>query len=285
MSFINKLFDRSPKLQNTVQEAVKEIPVYRLCGMQRFGAHVRPKDTRTTGELLATIDALAERNPSVTEFVKEIKTMNPEHLGLAADTLELANCSEMLMSSTNINMNKVAPQTGKSLLQHLLSIYPKASKENPKSIEFAQEVINNTDTLTSKYFLADCHGYFEVPQAAQHLEALKPMVRPFAEATLDGGYLGTFEKQKNFTDLIKGILTPKAKPEKISLMPNLYETVENVPKTNNFRIVLNKFAESDAPIKQVKENIEVLPQVLQNAVSEGKKFDVVDFVNKNVNLY
>lgn len=66
--------------------------------------------------------------------------MNPKYLSLAVDTMELASKRDFTM--TDINMNKVIPNVGKSLLEHLLSIYPKASKENPKAMEFAQEVIN-----------------------------------------------------------------------------------------------------------------------------------------------
>lgn len=283
MSIVNKLFGRgASKLNEAAQKLVKETPVYRFNnGFQTLGAQVRPKDERTTAQLCATIDALAERNPAVKEFVKDLKSMNPKHLGLAADTIELAGRSEMLM--TNVNMNKVSPQTGKSLLQHLLGVYPKASKENPHAMEFAQEVINNTDTLTSKYFLGDCLGYFEHPEVGEHLKALKPMIKDFAEATINGGYLGTFERQANFTELIKGVATPQSKPEKIALMPKLCQAVDSVPE-GNFEIVLNKFAMSDTPLKQVKENIEILPQVLQNAHRQGKSIDVVDFVNNNVNL-
>ena len=255
-------------------------PVFRFGGWEQLGAQVRPKDERSVEQLYATIDALAERNPSVKEFVKDLKSMNPKYLGLAADTMELGSRSEMLM--TNIDMNKVSPQTGKSLLQHLLGIYPKASKENPQALDFAQEVINNTDTLTSKYFLADLNGIFEVPQAAKHLEALKPMIKPIAEATINGGYLGTFEKQKNFVNLINGILTPQAKPEKISLLPKLCEIVDKAKGT--YEIILNKFVQSNAPLRQVEQNLEILPRVLQNAEKQGKSIDIVDFVNNNVNL-
>ena len=268
----------SSKIINNVSKQAE--PVFRFGGWEQLGAQVRPKDERTVEQLYATIDALAKRNPAVKEFVKDLKSMNPKYLNLAADTMELSSRSEMLM--TDIDMNKVSPQTGKSLLQHLLGIYPKASKENPQALDFAQEVINNTDTLTSKYFLADLNEIFEVPQAAKHLEALKPMVKPIAEATINGGYLGTFEKQENFVSLLRGVLTPQAKPEKISLLPKLSEIADNAKGT--YKIVLNKFVQSNTPLRQVEENLEILPQVLQNAERQGKSIDIVDFANNNVNL-
>lgn len=283
MSIINSIFS---KYGNNVIEGCSKIvkeetPVYRFGGFEQLGAQVRPKDTRTPSQLCATINALAEKNPAVKEFVKDLKSMNPKHLGLVSDTIELASRKEMLI--TDVNMNKVIPQTGKSLLQHLLSVYPKASKENPHAMEFAQEVINNTDTLTSKYFLAVLNGIFTTPQAGKHLEALKPMVKPLAEATINGAYLGTFEKQMNFINLINGILTPQTKPEKIALMPKLCQAVDRVPE-GNFEIVLNKFAMSDTPLKQVEQNIAILPEVAHESVKQGKSIDVVDFVNSNVNF-
>lgn len=256
-------------------------PVYRFNqGMQSIGAQVRPKDTRTTEELLATIDALAKRNPAIQDFVEDLKTMNPKYLGLAADTMELASRCDMTM--TNIDMNKVVPQTGKSLLQHLLSIYPKASKENPKAMEFAQEVINNTDTLTSKYFLGDCCGYFEVPQAAQHLEAVKPLIKPFAESTINGGYLGTFERQANFTNLIKALINPQTDPAKISKIKTLMNLTDNAKGT--YPIGIDTLAKSNESIEKINKNIEILPQVIENADKSGKTFDLADFVTKNINL-
>ena len=263
---------------------VKEAPVFRLfnSGFSTLGAQVRAKDTRTTEQLWATIDYFAQRNPAVQAFVKELKTMEPKHLGLVADTLELASREDMLM--TNINMNKVSQETGKSLLQHLLSIFPKASKENPKSLELAQEVIDNTDSITAKYFLADCFGYFQAPQAAEHLAAIKPLIKPFAEQTLAGGYLGTFEKQANFTNLIKGLVTSQADPKKIALIPDVCKAIDKVPEADCY-VSLNTIANSSTPIKQVKENIEVLPKVLENLPNKEKPFDVAGFINNNVNLY
>ena len=275
MTILRKIF--APKTTNFVKEA----PVFRFGGFEQLGAQVRPKDERTPAQMLATIDYFAQRNPVINKFMADIKEMNPKHLGLVADTVELASRQEMLM--TDVDMLRVS-LTGKSLLEHLMSVYPKASKENPKAMEFAQEVINNTDTLASKYFLADMNGIFGCKEAAEHLDAIKPLIKPFAESTLKGGYLGTFEKEANFVGLIKGILTPQAKPEKIRLIPKLVEATDAAPDKINCKIVLNKFAMSDTPIEQVKENIEILPAILKNSENIDKEIDVVDFVNKNVNL-
>ncbi|MFQ8626581.1 MAG: hypothetical protein ACLSA2_09070 [Candidatus Gastranaerophilaceae bacterium] len=57
---------------------------------------IRPADTRTTQQLLS-IDYFAQRNPEVAQFKKELKSMNPEHLGLVSDICELANSNAMLI--------------------------------------------------------------------------------------------------------------------------------------------------------------------------------------------
>ena len=107
-------------------------PVFRFNqSFQPLGAQVRPKDTRTTEELLATIDHFAQRNPAVQAFVKELKTMEPKHLGLVADTLELASREDMLM--TNINMNKISQQTGK-LIATFIKYFPKSIKRKSEII-------------------------------------------------------------------------------------------------------------------------------------------------------
>lgn len=83
MSFINKLAGgmSSSKIQEAAQTVAERTPVLRFGGWQRMGAHTRPADTRTTQQLLTNIDYFAQRNPEVAQFKKELKSMNPEHLG------------------------------------------------------------------------------------------------------------------------------------------------------------------------------------------------------------
>lgn len=67
--------------------------------------------------------------------------MNPKHLGLVSDICELANNDEILCNAINI---KKPAQNGKSLFQFLLEKLPKASKENPASLELSKAIIDNT---------------------------------------------------------------------------------------------------------------------------------------------
>lgn len=264
------------------KQTVTEKPVYRLFDscFSVLGAQVRPKDMRTRDELLATINHFALKNPEVKNFVKDLEKMDTKFLRLAADTMELASKKELLM--TNINMNKKEASTGKSLLQYLLSVYPKAAKENPHSMELAQEVINNTDTLTSKYYLADFVKSFETPKYSQHYDAVRPMVKEIAEQTINGGYLGTFEKQKNFMDYIKILINDVAKPEKIRKLPQLTKAADEIPGENV--LYLDNFVRSATPIERVEKNLKTVKDVGLLANAQGKTFDMVDFVNHNVNL-
>lgn len=245
-----------------------------------MGAQVRPADTRTPGQVLATMEDLAKSNPDIAEFMTELKKMNPEHQKLAADTMELARMHEML--PTNINMNKKNPQTGKSILQAVLDILPKASKENPAVIDFTKEVINNTDTTTAKYFLSSFPDNALKTEFAQHLKASIPIVKNIAEQTLSGGYTMDFSKQKNFMDFIATLINRESKPEKIALLPKLTKVADELPGEN--MLYLDSFIRSNTPVEQVEKNFETVKDVAEMMNKKGSSFDIVDFLNNNVNL-
>ena len=245
-----------------------------------MGAQVRPADTRTPGQVLATMEDLAKRNPDIAEFMTELKKMNPEHQKLAADTMELARMHEML--PTNINMNKKNPQTGKSILQAVLDILPKASKENPAVIDFTKEVINNTDTTTAKYFLSSFPDNALKSEFAEHIKASIPMVKDIAEQTLKGGYTMDFSKQQDFMDFITTLINRESKPEKIALLPKLTKVADEIPGEN--MLYLDSFIRSNTPVEQVEKNFETVKDVAEMMNKKGSSFDIVDFLNNNVNL-
>lgn len=274
------------KLGNFGKNAAKVLngdqPVYRFGGgFMTMGAQVRPADTRTTGEVIATMEALAERNPDIKQFLAEIKKMPLEHMKLASDTMELARMSEML-SGPQIVMNRKHPQSGKTLLQSILEVLPKASKENPAALDFAQEVINNTDTTTSKYFLAAIKDAFLKTELAEHLKAAKPMVKPIAEQTLAGGYTMDFSKQESFVNFIATLVNKNANPDKIAFLPKLSRAVDDMPGVHP--LYIGDFVKSNTPLKQVEENLETVKDVAKLVHENGKSINIVDFVTKNINL-
>lgn len=250
-------------------------------GFERMGAYTKPADTRTTEQLLENIEYFAKRNPEVAQFKNELKSMNPKHLGLVSDICELANNVEMMPQS--INIQKLRFKDGKTLFGYLMEQLPKTSKNNPDALEFTQEVINQTDSTASKYFLADFAKIMEAPEASKHLAATKPLVKDIAQQTLKGGYLMDFVKEKNFMNFIKLLINPKSNPEKIAMIPKLAKAADEIPGDN--MLYLDDFVRSNTPVKQVEENINVLPNVAKMFAKEGKTLDIVDFVNHNTNLY
>lgn len=258
-----------------------EKAVYRFNnGWQAMGAVARPKDTRTETQILATINELLEKSPEIKKFAGDLPKMDKKYLGLVADTLELASHREML--PTAINMNHVVPQRGKSLVQALIQAFPKASKENPAALDFAQEVIDNTDTITSKYFLGNLIEIIDNPAYAKHFEVSKPLVKDIAESTLNGGYTMDYSKQKDFMDMIQTFVNPQIAPERIGLFSKLSKITDGLD--GNYPLYADRFVNSTAPLNQVEDNLNVVGQVAQLAEKQGKQINLVDFVTKNVNL-
>ena len=272
MSFLKSVVEG----RNLAQE-IK--PTLRFGCWQKMGAGTRPADTRTTEQLLTNIEYFAQNNPEVAKIKKDLKTMNPKFLGLVSDICELANRHEML--SQNINMKALKTNNGQSLFSFILEKLPRASKENPKALEFTQEIINQTDTTASKYFLADFGGIMDVKEASKHLEATKPLIKTIAGNTLSGGLKMDFEKEKNFMNIIKILVHPDAKTEKISMIPKIEDAVSVLP--DSAQMYIDRFVRSSAPIPQIEANIPQLKMACQEAQKRGEIFDINKFLTTNVN--
>lgn len=258
-------------------------PAFRFnTGWQAIGAQVRPKDVRTQEQILATIDTLLSKAPDLQKFRSDIKKADAKYLGLISDVLELSNIHEM--TSVPINMNKVVNKDGKSLIQALLEVLPKASKENPAALDFAQEVINNTDIITSKYFLAELPSVINNLKLSEFFKATKPMVKDIAESTLNGGPTMDYSKQKLFMDFVKTLVNPHNNLENLRLLPKLSRTLDEVSGKQH-EICIDKFITSNKkPVSSIEDNIQTLKSVLPTAEEQGRPIDVVDFVLNNTNL-
>ena len=184
----------------------------------------------------------------------------------------------------NIDMNAAHPQNGKSAIQMLLEAIPKAAKENPQTLDFAQEVINTTDSVTSKYFLCELLSVINKPEYGKYFEAVKPMIKDMAEQTLNGGYLGAYKKQQDFMTFIKLLVNPENNVEKVKLVQKLNNALNEIPSGIEHSVYLDTFIKSNAPVQRVSENIDTLKSVAQMYAQNGKQLDVVEFVNNNVNL-
>lgn len=277
MSLINKIVGGGAQL------AEKAKPSFRFGPWQQMGAVTRPADTRTTEQLLANIDYFAENLPEVALFKKELKGMNPQHLGLVSDICELG--ARMDMINTNINIRKPA-SNGKSLLEFLMEKLPWASKENPEMIEFSKEVINHTDTTASKYFLGSFAEVFEHPEAAKHLKATKPLIKDIAEVTLSGGYTMDYSKEQKFVNALSSYINPSVNPEKIEVVNEAVRTVEKLPESVDLscRIVSTDIINSTTSAQQMRENLETFSQIAEGLSKRTKEVNLTDYIIKNVNL-
>lgn len=268
-----------------IGKLIKSIePTFRFNGWEKIGAQVRPQDTRTTEQLLANIDYFAEKLPEVAKFKKELKAMAPEHLGLASDICELGSRKEMI--SAPIDIRQSSPNK-KSLLEFLMEKLPKASKENPEALNFSKEVINNTDTTASKYFLNEFAGMLDHPEASKHLSATKPLIKDIAEATLQGGHRWDYEKECNFVNSLWQFINPKVNPENIEVLDKTLRTVENLPKSCdklNCIIDSDTIINSKIPSAKMKENLSTFTEIAENLSKQTNEVNLSDFMTKNVNL-
>ncbi len=253
-------------------------PLTRFNDWQAMGAVKRAADTRTTEELTQTIKLWADHNQEAKEFLPHLKEMNPKHFGLVADTIELAHRRSILPK--NINMLGQT-SAGKSLLGVLLDIFPRASKENPNALDFAQEVINNTDTLTSKYFLwQTTGGILENKSVSEHFKAAKPLVEAFAKETLEHPNPYSFAEQEGFMTLVKSVIEPAADPKKISIVKDALDAI-----SNKAMLHVSSFVESKAPVEKIKDNISTVGQVTALMDTSKGLRDMTDYLTKNTNLY
>ena len=269
---------------NKVFKQVVEKPVNRLFtgGFEQMGAIARKPDTRTKEELVQTIDYYTQRIPEMHEFAKEIKTLNPKHMGTVADTLELSTHQEMLPTYVNLGAKTT---NGVSYREAIVKDMIEASKTNPEAMDLVDSIINNTDSITSKYALGMMSGgVLKNKELAKQMQATAQIVPNIAKETLKGGYMMDYEKQENFMNMIKTFVNPNANPDKIkALFTDLAPATEKLEP--DFNIYIDKFVNSSASMEKVKENIEVLPDVVKMLGDKVKDFDVVEFVTKNTNLY
>lgn len=242
-----------------------------------FGHIKREPDTRTTEQLLENIDYFAKQYPEVAQFKSELKSMNPKYLGLVSDICELANHHECLNTAINI---KKPSADGKSLFQFLMGKLPKASKENPASLELSQEIINNTDYVAAKYSLYSLSPLYDCKEASKHIEATIPLVSDIAESTLQGGYLMDYSREKNFVNGIKSLISPDVILEKLQLLPKILKIAE---KSNAAcEIEALPFLTSKTPISKITENLKTF-QILDKNM-KGKTVNLTDFLENNVNI-
>lgn len=251
-------------------------------GWNKTGTVTREKDTRTPEELLDTIEFLSSKSgKEVKQFFPEIKKMNPKYLGLVSDTLEFANSRSVILRVTNLNAKL---PNGKTVLTMLLPKFLKAAETDHKALDFAMDVINNTDRSASERFLTELalSSDLENPAKSVIFDAARPMIKDVAHSTLKPPYIAN-NSLENFVSFIKLLTSDKAKPEKVRLFKDFSDFIDRTFKSNK-RMVVPDFIFSDVPDEKILDNMKTLSKLAPEIEKQNANVDVVDFVLKNTNL-
>lgn len=227
----------------------------------------------------------------IIEFLKVAGDMPQRHLSLAHDVVDLSNTHAMINHDIfpTVNYNDIgqAKSTGKrtTLMGYVLNLLPGLSKANPKAVDLAETVVSHSDDTNAKFFLQRFVDNFPVG-AEKQAEVTEALVEPLAKSILKGMPsmdLGPRSKEQTFFNQIRHLCSEDSKPENLKLLKQTLDTVDSVAPKVDTDINLDDIRLGDTA--KIQENLEVLPQVLENAEAQGlRTFDVSGFLTKNVNL-
>lgn len=250
-------------------------------GFQPMGAVSRLPRENTSKEIMSSILAHAKDNSEIATFAAGMKGLNPKYLGLAQDIIDLSSTHEML--AQNINLKEVVAD-GKSIMGIILDRLPEISKKNPAALDLTEAVINNTDLTNAKYFLCKLFSFNleNMGKLSEQMKAAKEVVPEIAKDTLDGGYTMSFSKNEEFFKYIQTLCSGDTKPQNIKFIKQIVDMMQKVCKKSQPTIDLGELRTGDT--KTIRENMEVLPYLLENAEAQGKSVDISGFLTKNVNL-
>lgn len=228
----------------------------------------------------------------ITEFLKVAGDMPQRHLSLAHDVVDLSNTHAMINHDIfpTVNFNDIgqAKSTGKrtTLMGYVLNLLPGLSKANPKAVDLAETVVSHSDDTNAKFFLQRFVDNFPNAGTERQAEATEALVEPLAKSILKGMPsmdLGPRSKEHAFFNQIRHLCSEDSKPENLRLLKQTLDTTDSVAPNVDADINLDDIRLGDTA--RIKENLEVLPQVLENAEAQGlRTFDVSGFLTKNVNL-
>lgn len=196
------------------------------------------KNSIMRGELLRYSNFL----PSVKFNLKNLKESNPKYLELAVKIIGIS----------------VKPIKGIDLevpLNILLSQFKEASYGNQEALDFTWELLNQADTLTSKYYLsALAAGAILDNSLKQQFKAAIPFIKYIIPSYANNENLSN---QKEFLNAISIIINPKADAEKIKLLPKIKYILDNITKDEHI-IDVAKIIYSNTPADVIKNNMNML---------------------------
>jgi len=234
-----------------------------------FEPEVNPSLSR--GELLRFAVVI----PEVQECLKDLKASNPMYLDLLVQVIRTS-----ITPNQNIDINMCDSSRGESVLALLLKQFNDVSYNNTEVLDFTQEVLNCSDNLTSKYYLAHlAAGTMSNQNLKAQFKAAIPFVKSLVSATLYSDS-DDLTSQKNFMMGIKLIINEKADVNKIALLPKLKQIVDtSSKKEHNIDIV--KFIYSKASLARINLKLTTLPNALYTAERNNKSLDCVGYLIQN----
>lgn len=243
-------------------------------------------------DIASSVMASELKAKEITEFLKVAGDMPQRHLSLAHDVVDLSNTHAMINHDIfpTVNFNDIgqAKSTGKrtTLMGYVLNLLPGLSKANPKAVDLAETVVSHSDDTNAKFFLQRFVDNFPNAGTEKQAEATEALVEPLAKSILKGMPsmdLGPRSKEQTFFNQIRHLCSEDSKPENLRLLKQTLDTTDSVAPNVDADINLDDIRLGDTA--RIKENLEVLPQVLENAEAQGlRTFDVSGFLTKNVNL-
>lgn len=270
MSFI-------PKISEAFASNVEKLPNRFNQGFMKMGIVERTPRNNSTSEIIGSIQAYAKETPEIADFAKHLNELNPKHLGLAQDIIDLSKTKEMLPTHIDI-----APKTdnGKSIVGMILNRLPEISKKNPAALDLTETVFNNSDTINSKYFLCKLFGFNleNMGSLSKQLNATKEIIPEIAQDTLDGGYTMDYSKNKEFFEFVKALSSEDAKPENVKMIRPIMNAINKLCKNCQPICDLNEIKTGDT--KVIKKNMEALPYLLENAEAQKIPVDISGFLTK-----
>lgn len=244
------------------------------------------------GRVAQGIKASELKSKEITEFLDIAGDMPQRHLSLAHDVVDLSNTQAMInhdiFPTVDFNAIGKVQKTGKetSLMGYVLNLLPGLSKANPKAVDLAESVVSHSDDTNAKFFLSKFVDQFPIIGTEKQAEATESLVETLSKSILKGMPsmdLGPNSKEQSFFNQLCHLCNPDSKPENIKLLKQTLDMTDNVAPKIDAAINIDDIRLGDTA--RISENMEFLPEVLENAEVKGlKTFDVSSFLTKNVNL-
>ena len=266
-----------PKLTEAFASNVEKLPNRFNQGFMKMGVVNRSPRNNSTNEIIESIQAYAKENPEIADFAKHLNELNPKHLGLAQDIIDLSYTKEML--PTAIRLNDKA-ENGKTILGLILNRLPEISKKNPAALDLTETVFNNSDSINSKYFLRKLFSFNieNMSGISKQMKATKEVIPEIASDTLDGAYTADYSKNKEFFEFVQALCTEDSKPENVKIIKPIMNAINKLCKYSQPMCDLNTIKTGDTQV--IKKNMEALPYLLENAEAQKIPVDISGFLTK-----